>query len=733
MTALTPQPPLFTPLLRPCEQGPHAGRGGAEQEIFPTLARSDGRGWHKALRVPGEGFFRLRPCRVTAFLLLLLLPTLAHAAPKTPALPPAPPPVYDQAPKPVSAGAYKDSAGSVHRWQVLPSHTLSWDGQPYLPVGVRFVPQSWKAGAAKADTDADTATLSSLKAHGIMDVTLAAPGSLLNVPAPAIQKTLDTLDANGFHYGLDIAAFPPDPLPGREIRPGAFRNPAPPTDSPARFGPIPGLTDAFYMLVSARDGTVDETGAAQIDGTTALVSPRHLSPDDVLILYPQRLLTPDTPEGRLPDVWQNYDAYRDSLLTLLRPLHFGPGLRFFLDPLSKGMAFAGETGSIIPTTDGWRLDFAAWLGTRYKHNVDDLNTGWGIAGRDLPSFTVASRSVPLWQGARGVPSVYDPVTGKQYPVLNKPRIGGHLWDDLAQFRVESVRGYLNAAAVALKKGVADVPVVYRWGERAPLWTQTDAKSGWDGLWVENSLAGRVPAQSSAVLALAQSEDGAKTEWLVTGGATVSDAAPPPTILAGWDGVRQVGGRGFFLSAVPVGAALDAMHGFGTGLQASASALASEHWRVLPFPDNVGLDITPQRLPSGVWWLPSARSGSSVALGPDLSGYYLPDPEGRLPTFVVWTSRAELRAAQFPLGKKALATVSDAGGTSLQVPTKGDVWNVPVGPEPVLLSRVSTLPLPLDAASALVAESPPPAGPGRRAKDGCAKQPRPAVLRGQYHS
>ncbi len=84
--------------------------------------------------------------------------------------------------------------------------------------------------------------------------------------------------------------------------------------------------------------------------------------------------------------------------------------------------------NVIPTTDGFRLDFEAWLNKKYNHNVDDLNRGWGIKEHDLPDFATAARCLPLWSGAKGVPAVYDPaekdaVSGAEQAPHRRPCVG----------------------------------------------------------------------------------------------------------------------------------------------------------------------------------------------------------------------------------------------------------------------------------------------------------------------
>ncbi len=603
----------------------------------------------------------------------------------------------------VSSGVYRDAAAQTHPWQVTPAHALLWDGAAYVPVGGVWVPRSWKPDANAADWDADKAFLANLSAHGLRDVCVSAgAASLVHVSVPAVQRVLDALDAGGFHYGLRLAAFPRDPVVGYLIKPGVYRNPSPPASGPVRFRHIPGLADALYLLVSSHDGEVDEAGRASVvDGDTAEITLKNAGPDDVLLLYPQRLYAEGTPERRLPDLWQNFDEYRDTLLAFFQKIKLGPGLRFFLDPLSDRMALAGEAENIVPTTDGFRMDFQAWLSRRYERNVGDLNRGWGIQNQDLPDFTVASRCVPLWFGARGVPAVLDPVTGTRYAVINKPHIAGRAWDDINTFRRESARGYMNTLADALKRGVADIPIVYNWTGHSPLFAQTRTDGGYDGLCLAPSDT-PVSVESGALL-YAQAEEAAKTTWLL------ACATPPDgTESITWNALKELGTRGFFdLSLTPAntsGDPLNALNAFAAGIQLQASSLAEDRPRVLWYPAEAGLDIGARHLRDGAWWLPGFRAGDAVPLGPNLQGYVLPDPDGRLPIYVVWSPGGLVSSARFAFEKADTPIITDASGTVLKVAKKGVVWTLPVGPDPILIHHARSLPLPLDAADASEAEA-----------------------------
>ncbi len=644
------------------------------EEFIPSLFPS----FHTTMKYP------------LPFLAALSLLTLPACIAKNNVLPPAPPPLLL---KPEAAGVYQDAKGGTHPWSIGQGHILTWENAPYLPVGAAFTPQSWMGDGTDAEWAKDKDALGILSRRGVRDVVLSAGAKgLTHVTPAAVQRVLDYLDANGFHYGLEIADFPKDPLIGYVIKPSVYRNPSPSASGSTQFRHIPDLAGGFYVLVSSHDGDIDETGRAQmVDAETAEVTPKTQVTDDVLLLYPERLYLAGTPESHLPDLWQGYDEYRDRVLAFFSRIKLGPGFRFFLDPLTEQIGFGGEVDNVIPTTDGYRLDFEAWLNKKYNHNVDDLNRGWGIMDKNLPDFTVAARSLPLWSGAKGVPAVYDPVKKTAYMVLNKPHIGGHLWDDLEAFRVESVRGYMNAMADVLKKGVADVPVVYQWGGRSALLTNSGTRGGFDGI--------SMPAADTGAYAFAQAEETPRTTWLIGEDSHAAEAGS-----GDWKTLTDLGARGFFAPA-PTPDAAGRLADYGASLSFEASDLNARP-RALLYPAGFpGIQAEVRRLASGVWWLPSYRVGAlfeprdAFTLGPLLRGYKLADPDGLQTRFVVWSPHGAMTQARLPFPKDTSPVITDAAGVPLKVENKKGAWTVPVGADPILISHVSHVPLPLDAAEA----------------------------------
>lgn len=663
-------------------------------------------------------------CQARAALLALVLvvglTSSVLARRSAPPQVPPPVPVMQSALKAESGGTFTDSAGKAHTWRISQGHMLYWDDQPYIPVGGAFMPHSWVDGNNDSNWELDKSALDTLKKHHVVDLILTAGNyGLLHVHSDAIQKVLDYLDANGFRYGIEIADFPKDPLSGYVVRPSVYRNPSLPDNGPARFSHIPGLLDAFFMLVSTRDGSVDASGDAIIENQeTASVSVSHDS-DDVLLLYPNRIFEAGSPESKLPDVWQDYDDYRDDVISAFSHIKLGPGFRFFIDPLSDRIAMNGEILNFVPTSDDYHLQFEAWLNSRYKGNVDDLNEAWGIEERDLPDFDSAARCIPLWYESKGLASIIDLKTRIRYGVINKPSIRSSVWDDINDFRTDSVRGAMNGMADVLKSGVADVPVLYRWTQRNPIFTNTESGSGFDGLGFEAYGHGTDLTVKSGALALAQTEESVKTEWLIAGSTmetseldTKSDPGydSKSTLFSDWDGLKNLETRGFYTSAlqllpeerysnvnlVGLPDQLDWLSSYEATVQAGSDMLAQQQLPILWYPDMAsGIGANVEEFNNGVWWLPSFRGGETLKMGRLIRGYRIGSQYGQLSPYVIWSPEDRLSSARFGIGMVSKLAAFDTGGNLLPVLLKKGIVTVPVGSDPIQLTGVDALPLSLD--------------------------------------
>ena len=418
-------------------------------------------------------------------------------------------PIAQKVPSKVaSEGQFTDSSNQKHSWQVNIAHALIWDGKPYLPVGSTFTPRSLTDSDASA-WKADQETLAALKSRGLVDIILSPDRPLAEVPPKALQKVLDHLDANGFRYGVAFGPGITRNVSGTVIKPTVYRVDARPSPDNALLTAewLTPYTDratvVFYdggnessLYNALRVNVVEGIASVPIEIPAKVTHPYAL-------LVPHKTLPPSD-KGTLPDLWTEYDRYRDQTLGVAGQIKWGPGLRFFLDPLAKHLGLFGEAPFLVPDSTAFRLEWESYITRKYA-SAQTIREKWGILAK-FTSITELSRLVPLWFYGYGCPSFYDPDTQKYFALLdgNQSTKTETWWNDFQTFRATSISYYLNAMADVLKQNVANVPVVYTWSPNGNFFTNYQAQGGFDGLAIATRIGETARLQRNTGPAYSQS-------------------------------------------------------------------------------------------------------------------------------------------------------------------------------------------------------------------------------------
>jgi len=576
-----------------------------------------------------------------------------------------------------SAGTFKDRDGAAHAWSIDEAHALIWEGAAYVPFGIVFEPRYLALEQTEENWVADEQEVQALKLAGIADVTVKAGDGITSVPAEAFQRIIDLLETSGLRYGIALYDPPYAPLSGYVIEPTLNRVDGVQTSGEITRG-FANAKTALYALCDARTAAVKDVGReVVVNGeVTVRVSLRD-DTDHVLLFYPQKAL----PDAGLFDIWSDYDRHRDRLVSYLSRIKFGKGLRFFIDPFTENLGVKGEADSLIPTSAAFRLEYAAWLTKKYG-SPRDLNAAWRVLQHDVTSFDEAVRLIPLWRSGRGAPMVYDDGAAKKYPV---DATGSNIWMDFLEFRAYSVRAYMDAAADALKRLAADVPVVYTASELQPIF-QSSSRVGFDGLAVPPSGSDEASAAGAGrVFSLA--EGSSRRTWIVArldpGGAAYEKKED---LFASINAIRDLGAKGFFVQD-PRGTGVSAADllvwlAEYSSLSASDRQFAGYRPHAVYYPEGVA-HAKVKRLSSGAWWLPALVAGSNLYLGSGLAGYTAVNPKGGVDLYV-W-SQGGPRTIH-AVASDTVTLVGASGDTTEVNPKKGRV-ELTIGQDPVLVRGI----------------------------------------------
>ena len=609
---------------------------------------------------------RLRKCFPATAILLLSMLTLPAYAQKNKkingldelgkryppgrisiALPPSP----VSSSKLTSNGSFNDSSGAKHDWTITRAHALKWDGKAYLPIGQSITPKSFSSAGADA-WEADVQRFEKLKAIGIQDVIIAPPVSLTEVPVHSLQRLTDYLDANGFTYGIEFGKGIGRSVSGTVVKPSSYRYSD--KNSLSATWNVTGSEKNLYVITSSGEDSkiLKINEVATVDGI-ATASLENLNSDRIVaLLYPHKTILPNS-SGGLPDLWTEFDNYRDKLLEYFSGVKLGKGFRFFIDPLATRISLAGETDYLIPASKNFLLEWEGYLARRYP-NIDEAKLAWGLDNSEPFTHKSLSRMIPLWANAKGVAYLYDTQTHIPTPVTNA--LKSRWWEDFLTCRNASISYYMNAMAQVLKHEVADVPVVYTWTHTHPIFWNNSREVGYDGLCV---LAGASHLEARTVgPAYSEAEQSVRTMWCLAAGLGSDDKPNDPAarlktaslspgtsesqgyaplskidLYSTMDSLRRFGFKGFFTGEPGDGngsqtilasnIAAGWLKDYGTRMNAEANA-ADYLPTVLYYPQSSPGPGRTGIVPGSkdVLWLSSFANGETIDWWPAYTGYHI---------------------------------------------------------------------------------------------------------------
>lgn len=592
-------------------------------------------------------------------------------------------------------GVYIDRDGKSHTWSINDAHTLIWDSKAFIPVGGMFCSKYLTDGQTDENWNADAAALEAIKAHGVRDVYINPVKGATLVPPEAWQRLVDHLDAEGFTYGVELTDGPEKWLTGWIVRPSLYRLPDIGEDRTVTLN-LPSALGGIWVLADARTGDVVETGSLKpADGKVTIAVQGKPDARRVLLVYPVKKI--DSGKDGLQNLWEGFGSYRDRLISVMGAVRFGKGLRFWVDPFINEMGLRGETPHLIPDSGMYQIELESWLRKRYP-DIAALAREWRLSG-EIKTYDQAARLIPLWHEVKGLTYTYDSSTGK-LSRLSGPDSG--MWKDLAQFRNESIRRYLNTAAMVLKKHIADVPVVVKWTASEEFLINDDPH-GYDGLGVEAYGSPATVGPFAGAQCLALVEQWSRPGWLLTTETQTTASAAKPTpgyqskqeMMASLGALQDAGSKGFYvfgLQLLPdpvwrnfelarLPEQMDWLREFREGLEAQP-LLADWKPRSVWFSASKpsGADI--RRLEQDLWWLPRKVDAEAVEVEPGVNAYTLQGAAGG--SVYVWTTGAprDLEVA-VPPGVKPI--VHFTGAEARQAKTAKKTITIPLTRDPAIVT------------------------------------------------
>lgn len=482
--------------------------------------------------------------------------------------------------KPMANGCYVEKSGIRHYWHVRDDHALIWDGAPYIPRGGMFhSDQNYKFSMsykqrAKYIHEHEEA-LDAIQAAGFNDLYVNMGVGLFS-PVWNTQVLIDEFNERGIHFGYQLTtgakqAFAYSIYSSETqglvkgivtisntlefTSPKVYLKsvllvPEDPHEAAVEVSVDQDLTDGAPVGLEIIQMQVSEITDSSVRLSIPL--PEKMTPGNYYVILKEQ-----TTSKRVSNVWETLDETKKDLEWISR-IDWGPGLRFFVDPICNETGFNNANEVRRFWSEPFNQEFADWLERYYDNDLFRLKTRWKLSADSISTFQEAAHLIPVRNAdeARFSDEVWlvDAVSGKIF--RTEGSIGG-AWMDYNR-AVRELYSYKNDEIAAFIKNMVSVPVV---SKRVTAWVALEminrVPGGVDGLGLE-LYPGREGEEGNsmaygAVNGKAEVDASAQTMWFIA--TELGYNARPGTIVGGWPSkenlrrhireVTSLGAQGFF--------------------------------------------------------------------------------------------------------------------------------------------------------------------------------------------
>lgn len=557
-------------------------------------------------------------------------------------------------------GAWQEAPAVTADWRVTPERSFEFAGNPYIPVGVTVEPtvESIDA-AAKA---------------GIQDVYIELPLDL-----GTWRRIIPELEARHLRYMIGISALAPSATVVA-VEPTSYRVSGLSGQIDISVE-IPGGQRAYCLLANETSGGVVFDGTSLItDGKLRFKYRLATDMPHVLVIYPE------VNDQRMPDFWEGFDKYRDDLLAILRNATLGEGYRGLVNPAGQQLKGFKAEDTLVPTSKLFRLEFESFL--RQKYGTPQIVAAtWQLAYSGEMSLADYAATVPLWQGGRGVDSVWNLATDKVSSSTRREAV----WDDIRTVVRGSATRRVNRLIDSIKEATHK-PVLQEW-------------NGWGGVYEDqnSSLDGIVfTTQADSVIELMDAASRPMSSALrrVHPMAAMALGVALPAGEGGFDAARAIrqtemlGTRGWFFDAKSP----EDMAGVAAAAEIYRDQASLARNGVMPvfFPEAATNPAVTGRLPGGYIWLPTPGSGERLDIGPSLEGYRYVNRG--VTTYVFWAV-AKQQHLKMRLASDVVPEMRALDGSPLNIKQRRNEIEMDVPTSPVIVEGSSDIPVPIEAFTA----------------------------------
>lgn len=538
-------------------------------------------------------------------------------------------------------------------WSINPNNTLMWEGDAYLPVGVRVPGQP----------DAIKLAL----AAGVTEL-------IVEMPANGVgwDEAITVLNSAGARWFLAVSSAAPPAL-GTVVEPQGYR-----VDITGQLDvdlALPGSEQVLAVVVDKRSSFIRSYGIHETQ--RGILSERF---DSKVELPHVILLYPIVRDLSTPDFWDGFDAHRDTLLTSLRDHDLGAGFRGVIDPLGSVANFPTPNIRFVPRSPIFAIEMEAFLKEKYG-TVQTCIRSWSIGAHDIETFEQLARLVPLWSETKGVESLWDPVKDRLYP---SDRNRSTVWTDIRRvIRSAAVNRYGRLVQSIAR--IKEVPVIQTWSG----WTgpYDSPMTGVSGIGLESNAKSINNVIEDASRPLSAVLHGGFNQVLMATALTL-DSNSQLTVDDAVLELKGMGTRGWFFRTTDPTQLADIVALNKTYRQDSSDS----QWkpRALLYPEGARDPAIPARILGGTWMLPSPAAGNRLELGSALSGYYY----GGFPSpyTVIWARSEPIKTKIF-LANPEDVSIEALDGSEVIYRSRKDHIEIEIPTVPLIFSGIEDVPVP----------------------------------------
>ncbi|RYG48429.1 hypothetical protein EON79_04470 [bacterium] len=555
-------------------------------------------------------------------------------------------------------GVFRPEGGSGTPWSIDAAGNLIWGGTPYAPIGLEI------ANGAQLDA--------AIKA-GIKDV-------VIDLPATGVGwgETFKKMDAASMRYLVRIDSISPSAV-GFAVDPRGYRISSIEKSRPFVLD-IPGATQAYVVLANQRDGNVIDQKLIDIREGQGFYDVKVSGPGNEYVL----LVYPKTSTLEMTDCWEGLDKHRDNLLVALKRNRPGPGFRGLINPLGSTVGLPGKDSRFIPTSPWFRLELRRLLEERYRTLETAVRT-WALSSSDFLTYEIESekdkgkptvtfddlaRLVPLWNGGRGTPLLYDPETNKTFAVDQRR---SQAWQDIGAAMTRAYSRRYSRLVDGIR-AEADAPVLQEWAGWSGAYERNDSRLTGIAMTVKGDTPSQLAEQGARAASslLRWSQPG----WLVA--SRIDPGKDPATVAPVSDDLASMGARAEFFRFNE--ATLAAVAELSKRTVEGVSPVSAIY-----FPENANDPARAQRLPAGRWWLPTPVDGERLDFGKHYFGYRTENG------YAIWTDTPGKTKLLMVNPKAALFQSLDGSDPAPKI-VKGGV-EVTLTEIPLLVTGLGEVPVP----------------------------------------